>query len=830
MEHPDLSDFSLSVESAKVIDVLTKLINNQKLLSEQNADLESRLKELASKSDEAAEKLRGLEEENGRKTAQIDELQGKVRALEDLDPSAVVEKLKGHDESLKAALEKVDGFDVQLKERSREFAEQCGEVRKALDKTREVAGKMDSVERKFNDMATRMKDTADKADKALQKVVDVSDAQAALQTDVDMKYERLWTEVLKTLENLNITEVKNLKDTIQKQNAEAERRMQNMVSYCLGVLAKASTDRSNVQFKRKMLHGWREATWLASRRRMGIALLHRLFNRRKRDVLARWRTEHRLGAHADGLDKSYAEKLMKTQKTIADNIDPQMQDIKDRLDGLDKSKVSLERMNTSLEERERNWDQKLATLQDVKNETDEIRELLQEVTASSGKTAEAKEGLMGRLIAAEQALADMKESIPEFAKESEIKDLMKDMLLIWNSLKQLDVAKADKKELDSYAVEAGDRDKETQGRLDGLEGNIAAAQAESQSQLSGVGTRLRDVEGAAQNTDNRLRTLNHMLSSLLHFVEEILWRFSNQRIGEGGEIPPPPKVVRTGGGFREYPRQPPPPPTPPPVPFTPPPSLATRPVLSQPTGFSEDTHFPSAPQWPSTSSPRTFDPSQDPASQTLNQWIQDARDVLDMAATPTPDPSRGSPSPGRIGTTARAPAGSHTTPRIRSWAPGGSVLGSPATVGGTTTPARPFHPPGNTRPLTRPTSARAGGGFVANGGTGERQLPPHHNLRSLRRADESRQQQGGGEEGNGKEREREGAAGVAVVGQRVGKAVSRSIPAGQWSRTVNVPVPQPTPVEDPATSSTAPAAASRNATPGPRRRSRTEGANGDIAE
>merc|ERR1719484_198401 len=52
-----------------------------------------------------------------------------------------------------------------------------------------------------------------------------------------------------------------------------------------------------------------------------------------------------------------------------------------------------------------------------------------------------------------QEIAELGEGYKSCAKSEEVNGMIRDILLIWNSIKQLDTAKADKKDVDSFALE-----------------------------------------------------------------------------------------------------------------------------------------------------------------------------------------------------------------------------------------------------------------------------------------------------------------------------------------------------------------------------------------
>merc|ERR1711972_285558 len=78
-----------------------------------------------------------------------------------------------------------------------------------------------------------------------------------------------------------------------------------------------------------------------------------------------------------------------------------------------------------------------------------------------------------------KAIQDVVDSCANYVTSDEINDKMRDILLLWNSIKTLDAAKVDKKYVDAFAVESSTKSQLTTERLDNLQSDFDAKNAES---------------------------------------------------------------------------------------------------------------------------------------------------------------------------------------------------------------------------------------------------------------------------------------------------------------------------------------------------------------
>merc|ERR1719159_968171 len=118
-----------------------------------------------------------------------------------------------------------------------------------------------------------------------------------------------------------------------------------------------------------------------------------------------------------------------------------------------------------------------------------------------------------------KSIADVNETLVDFSKTKEVQQMMRDILLIWNSIKQLDAAKADKKDVDNFAVEASTRAKRVEQRFEDIESESATR---VQEVVMSMHERLEEIGGRVEENSRAFRHWQQMWESLAGFVEDLV--------------------------------------------------------------------------------------------------------------------------------------------------------------------------------------------------------------------------------------------------------------------------------------------------------------------
>merc|ERR1712226_441047 len=96
---------------------------------------------------------------------------------------------------------------------------------------------------------------------------------------------------------------------------------------------------------------------------------------------------------------------------------------------------------------------------------------------------------------------------------------MRDTLLMWNSIKQLDAAKADKKELDAYAVESSGRDRLSVQRIESLEVDLSSRVRE---EVQRTQERWSNLDMRVEENAKQFRHWEQMWERLAGYVEDLV--------------------------------------------------------------------------------------------------------------------------------------------------------------------------------------------------------------------------------------------------------------------------------------------------------------------
>merc|ERR1719207_382171 len=151
-----------------------------------------------------------------------------------------------------------------------------------------------------------------------------------------------------------------------------------------------------------------------------------------------------------------------------------------------------------------------------------IKENLESISSLDGRSVVHDNRLQSidkRVDEAMKSIADVNETLVDFSKTKEVQQMMRDILLIWNSIKQLDAAKADKKDLDSFAVENTNQQKRAARKLEDLETEHQNRAEEDKRRNQEKWT---ELQGKLDDSNKQLRHWEQMWEKLASFVEDLV--------------------------------------------------------------------------------------------------------------------------------------------------------------------------------------------------------------------------------------------------------------------------------------------------------------------
>ena len=236
---------------------------------------------------------------------------------------------------------------------------------------------------------------------------------------------------------------------------------------------------------------------------MGIYALHSFFQRRSRDSFHRWTRRTAVDHLRWVLRKEYQAKIPDFVRILEDS------GLERRCDKLDADVKTLqidkcphEKVDKALKDQTIDFDKKLEALNDLRRM---IKENLESISSLDGRSVVHDNRLQSidkRVDEAMKSIADVNETLVDFSKTKEVQQMMRDILLIWNSIKQLDAAKADKKDVDNFAVENSKRAKRVEQRFEDLE---SESNTKLQEGVMSMHERLQELGGRVEENSRAFR-------------------------------------------------------------------------------------------------------------------------------------------------------------------------------------------------------------------------------------------------------------------------------------------------------------------------------------
>eukprot|EP00747_Dinoflagellata_sp_TGD_P187263 gnl/TRDRNA2_/TRDRNA2_44822_c0_seq1.p1 gnl/TRDRNA2_/TRDRNA2_44822_c0~~gnl/TRDRNA2_/TRDRNA2_44822_c0_seq1.p1 ORF type:complete len:377 (-),score=84.93 gnl/TRDRNA2_/TRDRNA2_44822_c0_seq1:425-1534(-) len=255
---------------------------------------------------------------------------------------------------------------------------------------------------------------------------------------------------------------------------------------------------------------------------MGLVALHRFSQndqrRKQRGMFARWARRTEVEHLAESLKEQYNEQIPNVEERVHKMGLPQRCETLDsELTRLQDEKVSAKFVEECVAE----IDKKIAPMADM-----QIKLVAHD--GSIGKIEESQKEQSGKLSSVDKKVQDSMQQIlavetnfAEFAKATK-ESLAKDILLVWNSVKQLDVAKADKKDIDSFALETSNRDQLSGRRLEDFQAELRELAGKAREEGRHAQEKWSQVHNRLDETTRQITHWEGMWDKLSSFVEDIV--------------------------------------------------------------------------------------------------------------------------------------------------------------------------------------------------------------------------------------------------------------------------------------------------------------------
>jgi chromosome segregation ATPase len=523
---------------------LGEIRDSQTAQEAKNNEFQDNLTKLSGDLVQSQGEVQRLMQELEKKQQGIDGLQSKIKSLEDFDIGDVrdkvldVRKLLDGDEvqSIKGFSFKIDALEPQIADMKLKVSVCEANVNANRTRTDEFGDQVRNLAKVCESMQSSVKDFSSRLDNAEKKSETVANETDLMRVSIENKYSNLWKSVEKALNELQEDQMTRLKDEIDRKNDGQKNECQVLLDNAQRIMARVQTQRKQQLLQKQIVTGWRQQMWISARRKMGISALHSFFQRRSRDTFHRWTRRTAVDHLRWVLRKEYQAKIPDFTRILEDlglerRCDKLDQDVKK----LQKDKCSHEKVDKCLQDQTVDFDKKLEALNDLRRM---IKENLDAITSLDGRSVchdGRLQSIDKRIEEAMKSIADVNETLVDFSKTKEVQQMMRDILLIWNSIKQLDAAKADKKDVDNFAVENSKRAKRVEQRFEDLE---SESNTKLQEGVMSMHERLQELGGRVEENSRAFRHWQQMWESLAGFVEDLVAKIAEIQGFDPGRLPP----------------------------------------------------------------------------------------------------------------------------------------------------------------------------------------------------------------------------------------------------------------------------------------------------
>jgi len=439
---------------------------------------------------------------------------------------------------VKAIEERLDKFEKQAAEDSTKFDKTLIDLQPKIDESLRLVTncdrRTDEFDRMMRDLSRQCEEftTKVKASEETVKNMDsitnmVKSAQEALEDSVTRKYNLLWDDVLNAIKEAKFNHVEAVQQELSVQREASKTETRSLVNYALNFMAQAHGERRQNAINRSLLTAWKEQTWVSARRRLGISYLSKILQKRHRVAFDTWHRRHTADALCDRLHGQYTDQL----KIVYKDMDDKDRGLATRCDKLTQEVGKLDREKASSVSLFEQIDgvrtmivDELRIISTMKSTLDAHECSLQKHEDWNALRIAAERDLRERIESLGQKISVFEEGSSSFAKSEDVNGMIRDILMIWNSIKQLDTAKADKKDVDNFALETLDRDKLSSRKLEDLESDFSMRSRQETLKLQEKWT---EYDGRLEESARQFRHWEHMWEKLSGLVEDLVGKIGD---------------------------------------------------------------------------------------------------------------------------------------------------------------------------------------------------------------------------------------------------------------------------------------------------------------
>lgn len=423
-----------------------------------------------------------------------------------------------------------EGGIKQLRAEVTTFSEEITKYRNEMEdhgrKTKSCKSDTDDMRIKMAECMKKCEDTTNAGNSAevrLKEIEDkceqVQERQKVVEDSVAGKYSELWKDVLHALDKM-----KNEMLELVQEDTGTKFDIQSQVKYVSKLISSVHNDRRKLAVTKQFLTFWQHYTWTEVHRKIGLNIIAGFFRRRTHQVLHRWVHHTSIENLKADLRTEYSKMIPDLPKEIEASGLP---DKCSQLEGeLETSRKDLGEMKLSVEDYGTRIDRSEARANAEDSRAEELslrlQEVAEELQAFKPQTHETMSQLGARIEDTQLWNKKLEEDQRNLAKMEEVKEVQADIARFWLCIKTLDTAKANKTDVDSFALETRNMHKQSSRHIQDLEEKVSdkvqeetIRMQEKCSELDGkVDERAKQLEQMSAHMDNQWQRLAALVEKL----------------------------------------------------------------------------------------------------------------------------------------------------------------------------------------------------------------------------------------------------------------------------------------------------------------------------
>lgn len=538
---------------------LQSVQDKQSTQDQRHEDMAKAIQELSGKVVDHEKEADKLRDELGKFQKDMEDSNVKTQDQLGVDIKELKERLnriEGQDDQtgmggLKQVHEKCTELTKGLGDIQPQLQDSLRAVKENTDRTEECDRMLKDLERQCKSITDSLAASQERVTKMDGVTTSVSTAVQALEDSVTRKYEKLWDNILDRIEEMKSTQVDEMRKDLDNQNQARSEKTRSMVNYALNFMASAHGERRQMAINRSLVLAWHQQSRNRNRRVLGFAYLQRIMQHRPtRGAFDLWHRRHDTSSLCDRLKGQYTDQLSNVRREIKDGD----AELKDRCNKLDGSVVALtastqKSLDDNIQQLRQWTNKELEALVPIKATLKEHGDVQKRHEEHHRSHTDAEANLDAKLGGLVRDLEQLSADSQVYAKSEEVKGMIRDILMIWTSIKQLDTAKADKKDVDNFAVETANRDKLSERRLGDLESDLTTKERQDTLRIQ---EKWNELDGRLDESGRQFRHWEQMWEKLSGFVEDLVVKINDLQ-GRDHKLPPAEslRMSRPGSASRD---------------------------------------------------------------------------------------------------------------------------------------------------------------------------------------------------------------------------------------------------------------------------------------